>query len=232
MSMLRMEIALLLILFFVAMIYFSAGRKHTMLHRTFSILLVVIQIHLVFDAVTIYTVNHLETVPLTLNDILHRFFIGTMVLIVYLFYQYIAILVEEETGKPRNFDLAARIYLVVAELGAMLLPVHYAVTEKGNYSDGIHANVCYVSMAFYLLLCVWMLLANWREIDRKKKFAIGAALVIEVCVSLLQAVNPTWLISGMGITLMTMSFYLTLENPDILRAELTEQKMSMLYLKS
>lgn len=232
MSMLRMEIALLLILFFVAMIYFSAGRKHTMLHRTFSILLVVIQIHLVFDAVTIYTVNHLETVPLTLNDILHRFFIGTMVLIVYLFYQYIAILVEEETGKHRNFDLAARIYLVVAELGAMLLPVHYAVTEKGNYSDGIHANVCYVSMAFYLLLCVWMLLSNWREIDRKKKFAIGAALVIEVCVSLLQAVNPTWLISGMGLTLMTMSFYLTLENPDILRAELTEQKMSMLYLKS
>lgn len=44
--------------------------------------------------------------------------------------------------------------------------------------------------------------------------------------------HHTWLISGMGITLMTMSFYLTLENPDIIRAELTEQKMSMLYLKS
>lgn len=36
----------------------------------------------------------------------------------------------------------------------------------------------------------------------------------------------------MGITLMTLAFYLTLENPDILRSELTEQKMSMLYLKS
>ena len=34
------------------------------------------------------------------------------------------------------------------------------------------------------------------------------------------------------MTLMTMSFYLTLENPDSIRAELTEQKMSMLYLKS
>lgn len=31
---------------------------------------------------------------------------------------------------------------------------------------------------------------------------------------------------------MTLAFYLTLENPDILRSELTEQKMSMLYLKS
>ncbi len=64
------------------------------------------------------------------------------------------------------------------------------------------------------------------------RFAIGAALAIEVCVSLLQGANPTWLISGMGLTLMTLSFYLILENPDILRAELTEQKMSMLYLKS
>ena len=36
----------------------------------------------------------------------------------------------------------------------------------------------------------------------------------------------------MGITLMTLSFYLTLENPEVLRSELTEQKMSMLYLKS
>ena len=36
----------------------------------------------------------------------------------------------------------------------------------------------------------------------------------------------------MDLTLMTLAFYLTLENPDILRGELTEQKLSMLYLKS
>ena len=230
--MLRMEIALFLILAFVAYIYFSAGWKCTLLHRTFSVLLIVMLVHLLFDAATIYTVNHLDTVPLLFNDILHRIFIGTMVLAVYLFYQYISILVQEETGKSRRMDVAARIYLVLAELGALLLPVHYAVTEKGNYSDGIHASVCYISVAFYLFLCVGLLVCNWTQIERKKKSVIGVALVIEVCGSLVQAVNPTWLISGMGLTLMTLSFYLTLENPDILRAELTEQKMSMLYLKS
>lgn len=203
-----------------------------MIRMEIALLLIVMVVHLLFDALTIYTVNHLDTVPRLLNDILHRFFIGTMVLNVYLFYQYIAILIEEETGKPRRFDLAARIYLAAAELGSMLLPVHYAVTDQGNYSDGIHASVCYVSMAFYLFLCVWQLLRSWGQIDSKKQFAIGTALVIEVCVSVLQGIHHTWLISGMGLTLMTMSFYLTLENPDILRAELTEQKMSMLYLKS
>ena len=107
--MLRMEIALLFVLAFVAYIYFSAGRKYTLLHKTFAELLIVMLIHLVFDATTVYTVNHLDTVPLLLNEILHRFFIGTMVLIVYLFYQYIAILVEEETGKPKRLAAAAKL---------------------------------------------------------------------------------------------------------------------------
>ena len=44
--MIRMEIALFLVLAFVAYIYFSAGRKHTLLHQTFSVLLVVMLVHL------------------------------------------------------------------------------------------------------------------------------------------------------------------------------------------
>ena len=83
--MLRMEIALFLILAFVAYIYFSAEKKHTQLHKTFSVLLVVMLFHLVLDGITVYTVNHLETVPVLLNDIFHRFFIGTMIVVFFLF---------------------------------------------------------------------------------------------------------------------------------------------------
>lgn len=116
--MIRMEIALILVLAFVAYIYFSAGRRHTLLHRTFSVLLVTALVHLVFDALTVYTVARLDSVPRPVNDVLHRLFIGSMVLVVYLFYQYIAVLIEEETGKPRRLDLAAKVYLAAAELGA------------------------------------------------------------------------------------------------------------------
>ena len=81
-------------------------------------------------------------------------------------------------------------------------------------------------------MCAVLLVFNWKQLQRKERLAVGVALIIQCSVSLLQSLNPTWLISGAGITLMTLSFYLTLENPDILRAELTEQKMSMKYLKS
>ena len=230
--MLRMEAALFLILAFVAYVYFSAEKKYTQLHRTFSAMLVVVLFHLVLDGITVYTVNHLETVPPLANEIFHRLFIGTMILVSFLFYQYIAILVEEETGKPRSLDLAARICLVIAELGAMLLPVHYAITPQGNYSDGIHVIFCYVSVAFYFLLGTGLLLINWKQLPQKKKMAIGIVSLVELVVTTLQGIQHTLLISGMGISLITLAFYLILENPDILRAELVEQKMSMLYLKS
>ena len=70
--MIRMEIALILVLDFVAYIYFSAGRRHTLLHRTFSVLLVTALVHLVFDALTVYTVARLDSVPRPVNDVLHR----------------------------------------------------------------------------------------------------------------------------------------------------------------
>ena len=140
--MLRMEIALFLVLVLVAYMYFYAERRHSDLHKTFSVLLVILPVHLIFDAATIYTVNHLDTVPVFLNDLLHRCFIGTMVFAVYLFYQYIAILVEEETGKPQWLDRPAKVFLLLALLGDLLLPVHYAITPEGNYSDGIHVFIC------------------------------------------------------------------------------------------
>lgn len=230
--MLRMEIALFLVIAFVTYMFFSAEKERTALHQTFSVLLVAVLVHLALDGSTVYTVNHLDTVPGLFNDILHRLFLGSMVVVIFLFYQYIAILVQEETGKRRRLDWPARIFLIVAVLGNFLLPISYTVTAEGNYSAGLYMLVPYAAVAFYLLLCAGLLAVNWQKIDQKKKTAIGIALVIEFVVCVLQGLHHTWLISGMGITLMTLSFYLTLENPEALRAELVEQKMSMLYLKS
>ena len=230
--MLRAEIGLFLVMAFIAYFYFSAEKKHSLLHETFSALLVAVLIHLVLDGITVYTVNHLDTVPRLFNGIVHRLFISSMVLVIFLFYQYISILVAEETGKPRKLDLAGRIFLVGGILGSLLLPMEYTQTPIGNYSSGPYMLMCYAAVAFYLVLCACLMLENWQNIDKKKKSVIGAALLIEFTITSLQGYQHAWLVSCIGITLMTLSYYLTLENPDIIRAELTEQKMSMLYLKS
>ena len=121
--MLRMEIALFLVLAFVAYMYFTAKKQHTLLHRVFSLLLVV-----------------------------------TMVFLTYLYYQYIAVLIEAKTGKKRKLDLPALIFLALTELCVFLLPLYYTVTPKGNFSSGPCAYTCYAGAAFYLSLCFLLLL--------------------------------------------------------------------------
>ena len=121
--MLRMEIALILVVAFIVYMYFSAEKERTPLHRTFSLLLVAVLMNLTLDGATVYTVNRLDTVPELFNGILHRLFLGSMVLVIFLFYRYIAILVQEETRKPRRLDLPAKLFLVVAELRNFLLPL-------------------------------------------------------------------------------------------------------------
>ena len=230
--MIRMEIALLLVLGFVANIYFSAGRRYSKLHRTFALVLILAMIHLVFDGATLYTVNHLDTVPKVVNEVLHRGFILTMQMVAYLFYKYIAIMVGEESSVPRRRNLAAKVYLVIFQLGAIVLPLEYAQTPLGNYATGLGEKACYLSIAFYLLLCIDLLYENRKMLPTKTRKVISAVWTIQCVAGVMQFFHPTWLISGIGITLMTLTYYLTLENPDIIRAELIEQKMSMLYLKS
>lgn len=230
--MIRMEIALFLVLALVASVYFSAGKKAGKLHRAFSGLLIVTLVNLVFDGITIYTVNRLESIPLALNDFLHHLFLASLVGGIYFFYVYVALLVEEETGIQRRFAALSRGIFAALTLGVLLLPVRYTCTPQGNYSDGIVTYACYLGVALYLLLSLGLLIRNWAGIRRKKRVVIITALLIELVVALAQALNHTWLISGMGLTLMCMAVYLTLENPDLLRGELTEQRLSMLYFKS
>ena len=100
--MLRMEIALLLVTSFIAYMYFTAEKEQTPLHQTFSVLLAAVMVHLALDGATVYTVNHLDSVPQLFNGIPHRLFLGSMAAVIFLFYRYIAILIQEETGSPRR----------------------------------------------------------------------------------------------------------------------------------
>ena len=57
--MIRMEIACFLVVAFMAIMYFSAKRENTKLHKVFSVYLILSMFHLILDASTIYTVNHM-----------------------------------------------------------------------------------------------------------------------------------------------------------------------------
>lgn len=122
--MFRLEFCLLIIICFISYLYISSADNSSPLHKVFFYILAVMFVHLIFDMITIYTVNHLDSVPIILNDIFHRFFIGTMVLETYLFYQYIEKLIEEDSGIKLKTGNKALISLIIFEIAVLILPVH------------------------------------------------------------------------------------------------------------
>lgn len=217
--MIRMEMACFLVVAFMAIVYFSAKRERTRLHKIFSTFLLLSMVHLLLDAATIYTVNRLEEIPGWVNDILHRLFIGTMVILFCLVYRYIILLVKEEVNQTQRLSGFSFGILGVTLIGAIFLPIEYQVTEGGNYATGPVAYMAYASIAVYLIGAIIVLSIYWKQVHPKKKIAITTALAIEIGISLYQAVSPLALLSGMGIMLIALSFYLTMENPDIVLVE-------------
>lgn len=222
--MVRMEIACFIVIAFMSAIYFSSKRENTKLHKTFSIFLIVSMIHLIFDGITIYTVNHMDIVSSWFNDISHRIFISTMVVIFYLGYRYIATLIEEDTGKDSHSFTASTIILTVSFAGTLFLPLIYVETPQGNYSYGPAVFTLYISVATYLIMVFIVLCKYWKQINAKKKKVIGIAMASELFVLIYQSIYPTALISGMGLMLISLSFYLTMENPDILLVKQVQEE--------
>lgn len=173
-------------------------------------------LNLILDATTIYTVNHLQTIPGLLNDLLHRLFIGDIVLVSYLTYDYILLLIKDETNKQIEIPKFTKLLLVAVLIAIAFLPIDYIQTETGNYSHGPAVYTAYGCMAVFLVLIILAMIKYWKQIHKKKRMAVTLSLTIEIIVMMIQYIVHLSLISGMGIMLINLSFYLTLENPDIL----------------
>ena len=222
--MIRMEIACFLVLALLAAMYFSAPREQTKIHKCFSKLLIFSILNLFLDGATIYTVNHLETIPELLNDLLHRLFIGDLVYVVYLIYCYIVFLIEDETNKPIRISKCIPLLLAVGLISIAFLPITYIQTDQGNYSFGPIAYAAYGCVVIFLIITIFTLTKYWNQIYKKKRLSVCLSLLIVIVAALLQSIIHISLITGMGIMLVNLAFYLTLENPDILLVQQVKEE--------
>ncbi len=215
--MIKLQICCLLIILFMAAVYFRAKRVRTYSHIVFSLSLGTMVVHLVFDMITVYTVNHLRTVPPVLNKACHIIFLGSLIMEVFLCYLYSRILIDNTLDKKRFWLMAIPVW--IAWLGLITLPFDYVETVKGNYSWGPSVFTVHILVMFYIVLIVLILLQHWKEIDSQKRYVVALAFGIQIVVLVIQTIFPASLISSMGLTLINLAFFLTVESPDVLLME-------------
>jgi serine phosphatase RsbU (regulator of sigma subunit) len=216
--MFKLQVGCIFLTGLVAIPFFSIKGVTNLPHKIFRYLIIVKFVYLVFDIITVYTVNNLNTVSEILNKTVHIIFISCLCLYVYLVYLYTRQLIYNSERKAHTFIYG--IPLILAVFTVVAAPLYYIETPQGNYSAGPGATAVYCIVGVYLVLMLYMTIRHWNKIDRDKRQVILIAILAKIFISLLQLFMPTLLISSLGTTIITLAIYLTLENPDRVLKEL------------
>lgn len=220
----KLQVACIIILCFIGVIYYSSRSEKSKKHQLFCAVHISSIVQILLDIATVYTVNHLESVPAVVNQLLHRLFLGDMLFVCYMIHQYLLILVEEEIKQKLHHSCFTTVWTGLSLLGIVVLPLYYKVTPQGNYSYGPAVSMVYTGVAALLVFMGINFMMYHKRLPQKKRYAISMALVTQIVIALYQFFVPTALLSGLAITLMNLGIYITVENPDARLVEMLEKE--------
>ena len=218
----RLDIGCIMVVLVIAILFFSVGRKNTKPHRIFSVHLIATLIHLIAEMGTFYIVSHLEEVPGWLNRLVYDIFLGLFLLIFLMVYQYVVALIEQDVQVVLKKNRWLYIPLGVSMVGVFVLPIYYVPEQYYTYGPAI--NGVYFSAVLCAVMAASLMFKYRKQIDAKKKMAITISFLSEFCVGVYQFFNPECLLSSIGVTMLCLGFYLTVESPDSVLVELLKDE--------
>ena len=216
--MVNLQVCCLIIIAFIAGVYFPVKREKTYSHIIFSLSLAAGAFCIVFDIITVYTVNHLDSVSPLANRIFHNLFMGSLILEALLCYLYCLSLIYGKKVAAKGHWVIG-IPVLISWVGLAFLPLGYVQTPKGNYSWGPAVFTVHGIVAFYAICMIVVLFQHWKEIDMKKRYIVILAFCIQLVVIIYQTLVPISLMSSMVVMLVNLTLFLTVESPDVLLME-------------
>lgn len=226
---LKMQAACLIIITFILVIYISSEHEKNTSTKLFMGLIITGIVNLIFDMITVYTVNfwcdYTTGIYAILNRAFHAVFIGTLDTMMFLLFLYISgVIYGNDFYKvPKYLQLIIAAPITFALGSAIFGELHYDINPRGNYSMGFAAYTCYAVLGIYLIFTFVMVLTNYKAFTRGYSIFIIASLSIQLASAILQAVYPWLLISGLGTAMVVISSYMTVESPGIVL--LSRQKL-------
>lgn len=220
----------MLIVLYVAFIYIKERRAYGVQHKEkiFEWILGMGIFSILADGITAYTVNHLEQVPGIINAVFHAFFLSSLDAMVFLIFLYI-LDITYGISKSKKIRLLIAIPFALDIIVVMIFipQLRYCKGDITNYSMGISAYMCYITVALYMLISVMLLAAGWRNLSRHKLVTIATCIAVSIAVTIYQMIHPQALLTCLVPTFVIIGAYLNMENPLFEKLKAHNQEMVM-----
>ncbi|MBQ8826861.1 MAG: GGDEF domain-containing protein [Oscillospiraceae bacterium] len=206
---LRCEIvcAVIMIFFFIYSIIYSKDKGVHFRH-----ICVIAFLHLIFDGITVFTVNNTDTIPENLNFIFHFFMYGFAAWATCeVCYYMIDNIWKTSLSKLRG--ILFRIPLVLYVILVPFTNINYLEGNGTFYSMGIGAIIGFGLAVIYLIVGTLLTIINYRKAEKGILTALVPMNICAVITIAVQVIVPELLFTGALITLMMVGLFFAVENP-------------------
>ena len=205
---------------FLAIIVFSYVRMRKLAlwsTRVFNCVLIGTCVNLALDVCAVYTITHMDTVPLWVNDLFHRLFALSLVSIMASLYIYIEAIGRKQKRFSR-VQLMLRFIPYYAALGWIVFgDIYYYQGSAGVYSYGSMTTAVYVIAAIYAIAIPLLAMHFSKTLQKERRISIMIGACIWIVAALIQLYKPYLFVSGLALVLLVFFFYLAFQNTGALR---------------
>lgn len=181
---------------------------------------------LVLDAITAYTVNHLDSFSSLLNLSLHIAFLIAVDSFLFALLIYILHLTDKiPTTKNKKILLYTPFIINILCVIVFAPKLEYIKGTYTNYSMGIPVYTCYLLSLFYAVVAIFIFLKNWKTIEDKKRLVLLSSFVALTVTSIIQMIFPETLISSIGVILIILGSFINYEDPSSRELQIVHEEM-------
>lgn len=219
----KLQIGSLVVVLFITFNYFrqtSGINRNFSRNKLFDALLIVSPWFIFFDGLTAWTVNHLDTVPLWLNNTFHCLFFLAVDVTMFLSFIYLC---DATFGFPKStikkILLCSPFVINVLAIFIFIKDLNYVIGKTTNYSMGLSVIACYLNALVYLLFLFFVVTLYRKKIEKNRYAGVIMSIAVSLTVMILQAIFPEILITSIAPTAFILGFYLLIEDPSYRRLE-------------
>lgn len=168
--------------------------------------------HLIFDLITVITVNNMDTVPYMVNKILHILFYYFSMLFTMEFYHYVVKLTMPY-NLLKKFRYIGYIPMAIFVILSFILPIDYVSGNGTSYSYGALTFAGYGIFVAYCITCLAITIIQRNHLDLKVRLAVLPTTMLMFIMVIIQALIPELLMTGAGVTIVCIGLFVTVNNP-------------------
>lgn len=224
----RMQIGCLVFLMYVGFLLIRGKDGDTESNIFADLLLIFGDICVVFDAITAWSVNSLDVVPMKANIVLHGVFyilLETELWLMYFYFRSIANRLPDTRWQKIFF--AVLIALIYALTIVYMPELRIVKGKMTNYSYGAPVFIVFSLVPLSLFLVLVFGRKYFMRSDPMKKLAFKSSFIAVSIFTVIQLFFPESLVTSLNVTLLVLSVSLNSENPLFLKLDRLTRKYEL-----